>query len=343
MMNRAILSDILIKIIQMKKVLGMGNALVDVMTQLNDDALLNTFGLPKGSMQLVDAEFSQKIQEGTAHLNPALTSGGSAANTIHGLAHLGVPTAFIGKVGDDETGKVFKQDMIQSGIDPMLMIGTQPSGCSVALVSPDSERTFATYLGSAVELSEADLKPDHFAGYDYFHIEGYLVQNHDLIRRAVQLAKENGLKVSLDMASYNVVEDNIDFLLELLTEYVDIVFANEEEAKAFTGKEPREALDVFANLCEVAVVKIGKAGSYVKSGEVFHKVDVIDATPIDTTGAGDLYAAGFLFGVAKQLPMDDCGKLGTILSNRVIEVIGAKIDAPRWDWIKDQVNVICAK
>ena len=169
---------------------------------------------------------------------------------------------------------------------------------AVALVSPDSERTFATFLGAAVEISASDLKLEDFQGYDYFHIEGYLVQNYDLIETAVKLAKEAGCKVTIDMASYNVVEDNLEFLTRIVKEYVDIVFANEEEAKAFTGKEPREALDAIAEMTDIAVVKIGSKGSMVKRGDKVYTAGVIKANSIDTTGAGDLYAAGFIYGLS---------------------------------------------
>jgi sugar/nucleoside kinase (ribokinase family) len=162
----------------MDKVLGMGNALVDVMTTMESDEMLSTLGLPKGSMQLVDAEFSKRVMEKTAHLNSVLASGGSAANTIHGIARLGVETGFIGKVGDDELGNLFKKDLENAGIAPVLLESNTASGKAVALVSPDSERTFATFLGAAVELSATDLSAEMFRGYQYFHIEGYLVQNH---------------------------------------------------------------------------------------------------------------------------------------------------------------------
>jgi len=314
----------------MAKVLGMGNALVDIMTALESDKTLDDFSLPKGSMQLVDHNYSNKVNEGTGGLKKQIASGGSAANTIHGLANMGVETGFVGKVGDDEFGRFFSDDLKKNNIEPKLLKSNTPTGKAMALISPDTERTFATFLGAAVELSVDDLKPDQFEGYDYFHIEGYLVQNHALIERAVKLAREKGLKVSLDMASYNVVEENVDFLRKILEKNVDIVFANEEEAKAFTGKEPKEALDEFAELCEIAVVKIGKNGSLVKSGEEFYSVGVIEAKSNDTTGAGDLYASGFLYGLINGLSLDKCGYAGSILSGKVIEMIGPKINDEKW-------------
>lgn len=310
------------------------------MTKLDTDDVLSTFNLPKGSMQLVDAQKSAIIDNGTNHLEKQVASGGSAANTIHGLAKMGIDTGFIGKVGKDDFGKFFKEDLASSGINPFLLESDTPSGKAIALISPDSERTFATFLGAAVEMGPSDLTNNLYAGYDYFHIEGYLVQNHALIEQAVKLAKNNGLKVCLDMASYNVVEDNLEFLQKIVRDYVDIVFANEEEAKSFTGKDPEEALNDFASMCEIAVVKIGKQGSLIKLGDIKYKVDAIIAHSIDTTGAGDLYAAGFIYGLIKGYPLDKCGTIGSILAGKTIEVIGPKMPVQKWAEIENLVSAL---
>ena len=322
----------------MTKILGMGNALVDIMTKLEDDSILEKFNLPKGSMQLVNEATVDKITKGTTHLQKSQSSGGSAANTIHGLAKLGIETAFIGKVGKDDFGDFFRDDLIKSKITPELSLSDNESGCAIALISPDSERTFGTFLGAAVELAAEDLEKFDFSKYDYFHIEGYLVQNHKLLEKALHLAKENGLIVSLDLASYNVVEDNLEFLHKMVKEYVDIVFANEEEAKSFTGKEPEESLIHLGDICDIAIVKIGEKGSMIKRGNKVFKAGVIDVNPIDTTGAGDLYASGFLYGMVNNLPLDKCGEIGAILSGRVIENTGAKLFDNQWDEIKVMIE-----
>ncbi|PKP10909.1 MAG: adenosine kinase [Bacteroidetes bacterium HGW-Bacteroidetes-4] len=322
----------------MDKILGMGNALVDVMTKLNNDSTLTELNLPKGSMQLVDANFSKQVIESTHHLNQVMTSGGSAANTIHGLARLGIESGFVGKVGADPLGVFFKEDLEEAGIEPFLLLSETPTGKAVALVSPDSERTFATYLGAAVELCASDINPGIFEGYQYFHIEGYLVQNHELIETAVKIAKEKGLKVSLDLASYNVVEENKDFLHRIVRDFVDIIFANEEEARAFTGKNPEESLNELAKLCEYAVVKIGKQGSLIKHGTDEARVGIIGIDAFDTTGAGDLYAAGFLYGMVLNLSLSKCGKMGALLSGKVIENLGAKISEKGWAFIKEHLE-----
>ncbi len=317
----------------MSKVLGMGNALVDILTRMDDDKLLEKLNFPKGSMKLVNAETSAKVLEQISHLNKEQASGGSAANTIHGLSCLGVQTGFLGKVGKDELGEFFKKDMSENNIEPKLLTSDNDSGKAIALISPDSERTFATYLGAAVELSPDDIVSELFHGYTHFHIEGYLVYNQPLIEKALKCAKDAKLIVSLDLASFNVVEDNHAFLKEMVSKYVDILFANEEEAKAFTKKEHKEALNDMAEHCNIAVLKLGKEGSLIKHFETTFEVGVIPANSIDTTGAGDLYAAGFLYGLLNYLSLDKCGEIGALLSGSVIEVVGPKMEKERWEKI----------
>ncbi|MEE4177205.1 MAG: adenosine kinase [Bacteroides sp.] len=324
----------------MARILGMGNALVDIMTPIPNDIILEELGLPKGSMQLVDLDTSTRILKATEHLERRITSGGSAANTINGLAMLGVETAFLGKIGMDAFGEAFQNDLLKCGITPRLFFSNTHSGRAVALISKDSERTFATHLGAAVELNADDLEPDQFQGFDYFHIEGYMVQNHDLLRKALVLAKESGLTISIDMASYNVVEENLDFLRQMVKDYVDILFANEEEARVLTGFGPRKALDELAAICDMAVVKIGEEGSLVRQGENVFEVGAIEVKPLDTTGAGDLYASGFLYGLTRNYPPDQCGLLGSILAGNVIEVIGAKMGKDKWDGVINAINSI---
>jgi len=322
----------------MLKIIGIGNALVDVLIKLENDSLLENFSLPKGSMQLVDTDFVSRLAKATKNIEKQFASGGSAANTIHGLANLGIETAYIGKISQDVFGTIFTDDLKKSNINPTLFYSTTDTGCANTLISKNGERTFATYLGAAVELNANDLSVELLNGYDYFHIEGYLVFNHGLLLKAAELAKQKKMIISLDLASYNVVEANLDFLKEFVKKYVDILFANEEEAKAFTGKEPLEALNDISEMCRIAVVKIGDKGSLIKSGNEIHKVNIIPVKCFDTTGAGDLYASGFLYGHLKNLPLNKCGEIGAILSGNVIEVIGAKMDKIRWGKIRQSVD-----
>ena len=327
------------------KVLGMGNALVDIVTELPDDKLLDEFYLRKGSMQLVDKDLSNLILGKIEHLNKTEVSGGSAANTICGLAAMGVETAFIGKVGKDRLGEIFEKDLLRNGIKPLLQYSTDETGHALALVSPDSERTFATYLGTSLDMKPEDLKPEMFVGYTHFYIEGYLVQHRELIRRAVQLAVENNLDVILDLASFNVVERNLSFLRSLVKEFATVVFANAEEAQVYSkGKSIEDSLSELAKDCWIAVVKTGKDGSLIQNEEQIFKVAATKVNCIDTTGAGDLYAAGFLYGMLNGANLQQCGEIGSILAGKVIEVFGAKISDETWTEIKETVkNVINAE
>ncbi len=168
------------------------------------------------------------------------------------------------------------------------------------------------------------------------------MQNQQLIRRAVEMAKNAGCIISIDMASYNVVESNDAFLHDIVDKYVDIVFANETEAKAFTKMEPREALDELARHCEIAVVKVGKDGSMLKSGDEYHYIPAWPAATIDATGAGDTYAAGFLYAHSLGMPLKVCGEIGSIIAAKVVEVIGTKIDIPRWKSAKAEIRELIA-
>jgi sugar/nucleoside kinase (ribokinase family) len=315
----------------MSRIIGLGNALVDIIVFLENDSLLEELELPKGSMQLVDIERSGKIRKACEHLPTSFASGGSAANTIHGLARLGIESSFIGKTGSDDYGKIFRDDLLKHNINPILFSSDIHSGRAVALISTDTERTFATHLGAAVDLSATDLLHDQFSGHDLFHIEGYIVQNHELLLKAVKIARAHDMDISIDMASYNVVEENLDFLMMIIRDYVDIVFANEEEARALTGKAPDEALDEIASLCRIAVVKTGKEGSMVKSGTEKHMVRAIEANVVDTNGAGDIYAAGFLFGLSNGWTLDKCAMAGAILAGKIIEVTGARLSEEGWE------------
>ena len=328
----------------MDKIIGLGNALVDVLATLKDDSLLHEMNLPKGSMQLVDDAKFQEINTCFAGMKTHLATGGSAANTILGLSCLGASTGFIGKIGKDEYGNFFRENLEKNGIEDKLLLSDLPSGVASTFITPDGERTFGTYLGAAATLTADELSPDMFKGYSYLYIEGYMVQDHDMILRAIQLGKEAGLQICLDLASYNIVDAYKEFFTLLINKYVDIVFANEDEAKAFTGDGPLAALDVLGKQCSIAVVKIGSEGSYIRKGTIDVKVDAIKVkNVVDTTGAGDYYAAGFLYGLTCGYSLDKCAKIGSILSGNVIQVIGTTISKKCWDEIKLKINEVISE
>lgn len=318
---------------QQKRILGIGSALVDILTQIPDEQILEELNLPKGSMTYVDAQTSVEIGKRLAHLGSQMASGGSAANTMSGLAQLGIETGFLSKIGNDEVGRFFEKQMTDTHVKPLMLTSDTPSGRVQALVTPDGERTFATCLGAAAEMSAADIRPELFDGWDIFYVEGYLVANPTMLDKALETAKAKGLKIAIDMASYNVVEESRDYFMQLIENHVDYVFANEKEAFALTGMEPLQALDFIASRCDIAVVKVGPKGAYIKRGNETATIAPMKANVVDTNGAGDMWAAGFLAGLVKGEPLNKCGQMGGIVAANVIEVLGTKMDGPRWEKI----------
>ena len=324
----------------MKKILGIGSALVDILTQIPNDQILKELNLPKGGMTYVDAKTSVEIGEKIAHIGSQMASGGSAANTMSGLARLGIEAGFLSKIGNDEVGAFFKKQMVETNVKPQLLTSTTPSGRVIAMVTPDGERTFATCLGAAAEMSADDISPELFDGWDIFYVEGYLVANPSMLRKAIATAKDKGMTIAIDMASYNVVDENRDFMLDLINNYVDIVFANEKEAFALTGMEPEAALHFIAERCQIAVVKVGAKGAFVQRGNEMVTIPPLEADVVDTTGAGDMWAAGFLAGLVKGENLEKCGMMGAIVAKNIIEVVGAKMNDQRWNDIHKAIALL---
>ena len=325
----------------MKNILGMGNALVDILTQIPDDSILEKLQLGKGGMFHVDAATSLKIGEFLKQYGCEMAAGGSTANTMSGAAKLGVTTGYIGKVGRDERGRFFEKAMTETNVKPLMLTTDTPTGCAEAIITKDGERTFATYLGAALELCADDIKPEMLDGWDIFYVEGYLISNRELLNKALPMAKAKGMKIALDLASFNVVKDNREYMQDLAKNYLDIIFANEEEAKAFTLlDDPVEALHQMASICEIAVVKVGAKGAYVQHGNQVVKNDPIPAKVVDTTGAGDLWAAGFMAGLVQGKSIETCAKMGATVAANIIEVVGAKMDEKRWQKIANSLKLL---
>lgn len=321
------------------KVLGIGSALVDVLTKVENDNLIDTLNLEKGCMTSVDGGTSRNILKMIEDRKPSMASGGSAGNTIHGLGKLGVDAGFISVVGNDEVGDFFAKDMQEANVTTYLTKTEElPTGTAITFITPDGERTFATCLGASTKLAGEHMLSSVFEHYHYLYLEGYLVYNRPLMLRIVEVAKKHNLEIVLDMASSNVVTDNRDFLLNLIENDVDIVFANEGEAVALTGLEPVEALHFLSKRCRIAVVKVGKDGSYIESGNEMYKVGAGNYHRVDTTGAGDMYAAGFVAGLIQGKTLDKCGEMGSIVAGNVIEVTGAKMDGQRWSTIYSDIE-----
>jgi len=309
----------------MKKILGIGNALVDTLVEIRDETILKKFGLKKGGMEMISAELKNEIHREIHGFKQTVASGGSTSNTIYGLAQLGAQVGYIGKIGGDEMGAFFKKDMEKAGVTTHLSYSKTDTGIATTFISKGGERTFATYLGAAATQTPEDLQEQIFSLYDLIHVEGYLIFNKDLILNICKLAKKCGLKISMDMASYNLVEVMRPLMEELLRDYVDIIFANEEEAFAFTGKKEQEALEILSTYCPVSVVKLGAEGSLVNVNGDITVIPSVKAYCKDSTGAGDIFAAGFLYGLTNNHTIPDAGALASKLGAKCVETIGARI------------------
>ena len=323
----------------MKRILGIGNALVDVLTKVDNEQILSELHLPKGSMQLLSTEAYAEVTRRMLALPTKLTTGGSACNTLLALSHLDAPTGMIGKIGDDENGRFFASYFARRGLSTRLLHDSRPTGVASTFITPDGQRTFGTYLGAAARLTADELQQAWFEGYDYFYIEGYLVQNHDLVLRAIELAHAAGCEVCMDLASYNIVEADLDFFRALMPS-IDIVFANEQEAQALTGLEARAALDALAATCHIAVVKIGKHGVWACHGtEVAHCAARDVPVVVDTTAAGDYFAAGFMHALAAGEPLATCIARGSLLAGHIIEVVGTELPDATWQQLRLQCGL----
>lgn len=321
----------------MKNVIGIGSALVDILTRIDNDNILKELDIRKGSMHLVDEKSTSIIEKRLENYESSMAPGGSAANTIHALSKMGIESGFISFIGKDEIGKFFENSMSSVGVKSYLFHSDTASGTARTIISADGERTFATNLGASLELNERVITSDIFKQWNYCYVEGYLIANKPVFVKTISTAKACGCKVVLDLASFNVVEENRDFLNELLPQ-IDIIFANEEEAKALTLMSAEESLHYIAEKVKIAVVKVGKNGSLIKRGNEVVQIGCNKIDVVDTTGAGDMYAAGFLYGLINDYDLESCGIIGNHLAESIIQVIGAKMDEVRWEMFKKNLR-----
>lgn len=317
-----------------KTIAGVGSALVDICL-LEDEPFLAATGAQKGGMTLCTQEEIAAIL-GRSTKKPTIVPGGSACNTILGVGKLGGSARFIGKRGNDEFGARFEQGVRSHHVKPELQVSTTPTGHVLSLITPDAQRSMFTFLGASSETNPAEITADLFTDAALVHLEGYLLFNHDLIIAALAAAKKAGARISLDLASFTVVEAERELLGSICEEYVDILIANEDEARTFTGvADESQALAALATKASCAVLKLGKRGSLIAhNGQTVQVAPVGSNAPVDTTGAGDLWAAGFLYGLVHGMTLEQAGKLGSACGYEVCQVIGAQIPDAGWERIR---------
>lgn len=320
-------------------IIGVGNPIVDAIA-LVEEAYLSQLDGDKGGMVLVNEDIISGLIA-SLPAAPVPAPGGSAGNTLFALAKMGASCSFLGKIGNCEEGAFYRDSFAKLGGDiTRFKVGSVSNGRCLSLVTPDGERTMRTDLGAAMSLSPDEISVSDFVGCTHAHIEGYLLFNESLMLRVIESAKEAGCTISLDLASFEVVNATKSILPGILRNYVDIVFANEEEAAAFTViNEDYSAMALeLAEHCEIAAVKVGAHGSYIAHGGSVEKIEPVPAERvIDTTGAGDLWAAGFLFGWNQNRPLPECAKIGSILGAAVVQEQGSTLPPKVWQDILNQI------
>ena len=316
-------------------VIGVGSALVDICLRETESFLQNT-GAMKGGMKLVDGAFIPEVLRKSS-IKPAIVPGGSACNTILGMGMLGSPARFIGKRGTDAWGSLFAAGLERHKVEPLLFTTPTPTGHVLSIITPDAQRSMLTYLGASAETHPSEITPALFKDAALVHLEGYLLFNRELMLATLRAAASSGALISLDMASYTVVESSLELLRTIIEEHIDILIANEDEARAFTGHADEEkALVALAEHVAIAVVKLGKRGSLIAHNGTITRITAMGngAAALDTTGAGDLWASGFLHGLLQGYPIEKCGTLGSACGYEVCQVIGATIPEDGWTRIR---------
>lgn len=318
--------------------LSIGNAIVDVIAK-TDDAFLARHKLKKGAMHLTDAEAAKRLY---ADMGPAVEiSGGSAANTAVGLAALGGRAAFIGTVADDQLGQVFRHDIRAAGIhfDTPPVAGGLPTARSFILVTPDAQRTMNTFLGACLALSEDHIDEDLVKRAKITYFEGYLWDPPEAkaaIRKAAAIAKEAGNRVALTLSDSFCVERWRGEFNDLIDNHIDILFANEEEVKALTETDSFDAaMKAMEGRVEVAALTRSEKGAVILADGEARRVDAVKTEVVDTTGAGDLFAAGFLYGLVQGRTPEMCGHMGAACAAEVISHVGARPEADLRELVRE--------
>lgn len=322
--------------------IGLGNALVDVLLKLESDNVLTEVGIKKGAMDMINQDQMIAIRKQQEGLERSQAPGGSVCNTMRAMACLGNKTGFIGKIGSDNVGEYYEQALLKSGVAPYFLKTNGISGSCTVLISRDGERTMGTFLGPAPDITSSEISEEVLALYNIVYIEGYLLVNEDLVRGTMQKAKKLGLKVALDLSNFNIVNAFRGLLDDIIPNYVDILFSNESEAEAFTGLPACEAVMKLSEMVDISLVTLGKEGALVGSKGQVIAVPAEGGKPVDTTGAGDHFAAGFLYGQCIGASLEQSARLGSLLAGYIIDVIGAQIPDEKWEQIKLKVAGILA-
>lgn len=325
----------------MARVLGIGNALMDIVASIPHESVLEGLQLQRGSMNPVGLETLESIlailtEQNSTH-EPQ--SGGSAVNVTRVLTRLGIATGFIGKIGRDDAGRSLVQAMRGMGITSLHRYSKARTGHSISLVLPDGERTFATFLGAAGTLNAQDIIPSDFLGYDFVHLEGYIAQSRTLMERILTQAQEHSLKVSLDLSNPHIIDTNREYLHRILPKYVRYLFTDDRSAKAFTGLEPQAALQTLNQLCPSVFIKQSDGTILAQHLGTMQSTPPIIVHEVDRTGMGDMLVAGTLFGIVMQWPLARALELAADLAREVVQVYGTHLPQETWLAVRDKYSL----
>jgi len=304
-----------------------GNAIIDIISKITDENL-NALNIRKGSMQLIDEKSSNKILNYVK--NPIIISGGSAANTAVGFSSFGGKCSFIGQTCNDEFGVLFSKDLNNSGVffENKIIQNSVKTSKSIVLVTPDAERSMNTYLGASVQFNINCINEELIINSKIIYIEGYLFDHEDAKKAIIhccKLAKSNNCRIALSLSDSFCVERHREEFCVLINKYVDIIFANETEILSLYQSNLQESLKKIREVVGVGAITIGPKGSIVFQNQIKNWVPTITVNdPVDTTGAGDIFASGFLFGLINKYSIEDCGKLGNKAASDIIKYFGAR-------------------
>lgn len=309
-------------------VYGIGNALVDFQASVSDDTLLE-LDFPKGIMTLVDEATQQRVLGRLDHASVSRSAGGSAANTIIGIAQFGGKAAYVGKVADDSIGEFFLQDLRELGVAIEVPPGQGQSGTCVVLITEDAQRTMLTNLAISAELSEADIDEEEIRKAEWIYVEGYLFAGESsraAAHRAIDLAVQHGVKVSLTVSDPFLIDLCRDDFQKLIEGPVDLLFCNLDEARSLTQKhDPADCAHEIHRHAATVALTLGADGSLLMEGNRLIPIEGVSVNAVDTTGAGDMYAAGILYGMTNGLSLHDAGHLASHAAARVVSQLGARL------------------
>lgn len=318
--------------------IGVGSPIMDLLARVPDEFLHRHVSGEKGGMVLVDHDEMHRIVR-LLDGEPACATGGSAANATYNAARLGLRTTFLGKLGNDRLAQAYRHAFESAGVDASrFKHGTHANARCLALVTPDAQRTMRTCLGAAMTLAPAEVAVADFAGSRHAHIEGYLVFNRSLADAVLSAARAARCTTSLDLSSFEVVNASRDWLFSQFRRGIDVVFANEDEIRVLFEDPKSEYADLarrLADLGVLAAVKVGKDGAWIAHDGALHRIPpVAVADVIDTNGAGDAWAAGFLYGYLRGWPLPACGNLASLLGSETVMHMGPIIPQTHFDVLR---------